>query len=196
VLIAGVDAAYLPADEAVVAAVVLWDRLTERVVEHHVAVAARPRAYQPGNFAVREAEAIVAVLRALKRRPAAILCDAHGRAHPRRWGLACEVGAAVGLPTIGCAKTVLCGSYAQLPPDRGATAGIFDHGELIGQAVRTQTRVRPVFVSVGGSIELDEAAHLVLAAAPRFRVPEPLRHAHQRARQFAKMLLARWPATE
>jgi len=196
VLIAGVDAAYLPSDDAVAAAAVLWESCQERPVEEHVAVAARPDAYQPGNFAVREAEAIVAALRALKRRPAAILCDAHGRAHPRRWGLACEVGAVMAIPTIGCAKTVLCGSYAQLPPDRGATADIFDNGELIGRAVRTQTRVRPVFVSVGGWIELDEAVHLVLAAAPRFRIPEPLRHAHQRAGQVANMLLARWRATE
>jgi deoxyribonuclease V len=196
VLIAGADAAYPPSADVIVAAAVLWNSLGEQVVEQHVAVAACLQPYQRGNFAAREARALIAALRALTRRPAVILCDGHGRAHPRRWGLACEVAATMRLPTIGCAKTVLCGQYAALPPERGATAQIIDNGETIGCAVRTQTGVRPVFVSVGGFIDLDEAVRVVLSAARRFRVPEPLRLAHQRAQSAAKMVLAHRPARE
>lgn len=195
-VLAGVDAAYDSNLGLTLAAAVVWDPRSGGVVEHHVALARTPAPYVPGRFAEREAGVSVAALRALKIRPAAVLCDAHGRAHPRQWGLACELARATGWPTVGCAKSLLCGQHGAVAPVRGAWADIELEGEIVGRVLRTQENVRPVYVSVGGYIELDTAMHTVLQAAPHFRLPEPLRLAHRYARAALTMVLARLRTAE
>ncbi len=192
---AGVDAAYDLTGALVASAAVVWSFEEARVVECHVALGATPAPYVPGRFAEREAAAIVAALRAVGVRPSVVICDAHGRAHPRRWGLACEIARLTGWPTIGCAKSLLCGRHGPVGPARGDWADIELDGEVVGRVVRTQTNVRPVYVSVGGNIELDAAVEVVLLASPRFRLPEPLRLAHQQARLALTKVLRRPRAT-
>lgn len=180
-MIAGVDAAYSASQQCAVAAAVVWHVVQQCVVELHWAVQRCPAPYVPGRFAEREAPVTLAAVAALRVRPDVLLCDAHGRAHPQRWGLACELASRLGYPTVGCAKTLLCGIHVAPAQERGAWAEIVDGSELLGRAVRTRAGVRPVFVSVGGGIDLDAAVQWVLRAAPRFRIPEPLRVAHQQA---------------
>ncbi|MCX8072084.1 MAG: endonuclease V [Candidatus Binatia bacterium] len=189
-VLVGADAAYAAGQGIVVAAAVAWQAESGRVLEQHVAMAANAAPYVPGRFAEREAGAIIAALRAFSHRPMAVLCDAHGQAHPRRFGLACEVARVTGWPTIGCAKSLLCGRHTGVAAARGSVADVVLDGEVVGRVVRTQSQVRPVYVSVGGGIGLDEAVRVVLLAAPRFRLPEPLRLAHQHAAKALKRLLA------
>ena len=138
--------------------------------------------YIPGLFSFREAPAALAALARLTARPDVILCDGHGRAHPRRFGLACHVGLETDTPTIGVAKSILCGALAPLGDERGTTAALIDGGEVVGLALRTQTGVKPVYVSVGHAISLATAARLVLACAPRYRLPETTRLADRLSR--------------
>ena len=114
----------------------------------------------------------------LRSAPDILLCDGHGRAHPRRFGLACHLGIALGLPTVGVGKSLLVGTHRDLGPQRGATARLLDRGEVVGLALRTRAEVRPVFVSVGHRVSLVTARRLVLRWSPRFRVPAPVRRAH------------------
>lgn len=183
----GVDAAYDSVHALVAAAAVAWNPDDRLVVERHTAVAIQPAAYVPGRFAEREAAVAVAALRALHARPALVMCDGHGRAHPQRWGMACEIASLTGWPTIGCAKSLLCGRHDPVGPARGDCAELKLDGKVVGRVVRTQTNVRPVYVSVGGFLELDAAVQMILRATPCFRIPEPLRLAHQ----FARLALAR-----
>jgi len=104
-----------------------------------------------------------------------VLCDGHGLAHPRRFGLACHLGVLADLPVIGVAKSLLIGSHGALGEERGATADIVDRDEVIGRAVRTRARVKPVYVSVGHRVGLDTAVAVVLRCAPRYRLPETTR---------------------
>ncbi len=151
------------------------------VVEQAVATAeAGP--YVPGLFSLREAPAALAALARLAARPDAIVCDGHGRAHPRRFGLACHIGVELDLPTVGVAKSLLVGAHGPLAPERGATAPVVDAGEVVGVALRTQPGVKPVYVSVGHAISLASAARLVLACAPRYRLPETTRLADRLSR--------------
>jgi deoxyribonuclease V len=176
-LIAGADAAYDPDGGHVHAAVALWDVTRGDVVETGMATVATRFPYVPGFLAWRELPAVLAAFETLTRRPDLVLVDGHGRAHPRRCGLACVAGLALDLPTVGCAKSVLVGGYARLGADRGARVPLLDRGETIGMAVRTRSAVRPVYVSVGHRTTLEAACAWVLAAS-RFRIPEPLRLAH------------------
>jgi deoxyribonuclease V len=176
-LVAGVDASYDPGGRYAHAAVVVWERENGKVVKTATATVATRFPYVPGFLAWRELPAILAAFDRLDRQPDLVLVDGHGRAHPRRCGLSCLVGLALDLPTVGCAKSILLGSFSGLAAVRGARAPLVDHGEVIGTALRTRAAVRPVYVSVGHRVTLTRACACVLAAS-RFRIPEPLRLAH------------------
>jgi deoxyribonuclease V len=174
-VVAGVDAAF--AGETCVAAAVSWDVENERVVEESLAARRIVFPYVPGLLSFREAPAVLAALRKLRYPVDAVLCDAHGLAHPRRFGLACHVGVLWSGPTIGCAKSLLVGTHGPLGRGRGSRVPLVDRGEVVGSALRTREGVRPVFVSVGNEVDLETAERVVLACSRGFRLPEPTRRA-------------------
>jgi deoxyribonuclease V len=118
---------------------------------------------------------VLAALRKLSRAPDVVMLDGQGLAHPRRFGLACHIGVICDLPTIGCAKSRLTGSFKQPGDRRGSQTSLVDGKEVIGTVLRTRTGVKPVFVSVGHEIDLRRAAKIVLSSAVRYRLPEPTR---------------------
>lgn len=188
--VAGLDAAYSPDKKRCIAAAVLWDAGADEIVEQHVAVRNITFPYVPGLLSFREAPAVLAALRKLRRTPDGLLCDGHGYSHPRRFGLACHVGVICELPTIGCAKSLLVGEYQEPVATRGASTPLVDpkNGELIGSLLRTQDGVRPVFVSVGHCIDLKSAERVVLTCATRYRLPEPTRLADRLVAQAKRRL--------
>ena len=134
--------------------------------------------YVPGLLSFRESPAGLTAWGRLRTRPDCLICDGHGYAHPRRFGLACHFGLLVELPTIGCAKSLLVGEYREPGARRGSVAELVHQGEVIGVALRTRQAVSPVFVSVGHQISLLAAVRTVLACSPKYRIPEPIRQAH------------------
>jgi deoxyribonuclease V len=134
--------------------------------------------YVPGLLSFRESPAGLEAWERLRTRPDCLICDGHGYAHPRRFGFACHFGLLVDLPTIGCAKSVLVGTFKTPGRARGHMNDLVDGREVIGAAVRTREGADPVFVSVGHRICLATAVGTVLACAPAYRIPEPIRQAH------------------
>lgn len=191
-LVAGADVAFDKARDRAWAAVVVIDLETLETVE--TATAAVPIAfpYVPGYLSFRELPALEAAWAKLAARPDVAVLDAHGYAHPRRMGLASHAGIVFELPTIGCAKSVLCGAVGELGEERGARAPLIDPatGEEIGWALRTRTRVRPVYISVGHRMDLSTAAELILRLTPggRYRFPETTRRADRLAGELKRSL--------
>jgi deoxyribonuclease V len=181
-LVAGLDCAY--DGDMCHAAAVIWDCERWSVAERAAARVRVDFPYVPGLLSFRELPGLWEALLQLERRPDVLLCDAHGYAHPRRFGLACHIGVLSGIPSVGCAKALLVGQCAEPGPERGARAAIID-GERVGTALRTRTAVKPLYLSVGHRVDLPAAERLVLATAQAFRLPEPLREAHRIARQRA-----------
>ncbi len=177
--IAGADAAVEPGGRRLIAGVVLWDAHERRVVETRVVRVACRFPYVPGLLGFREAPGVLAALRRVRGRVDALLCDAAGLAHPRRFGLACHVGLWVGLPTIGAAKSRLCGECGEPEMVRGAAAPLTLDGVAVGTVLRTRAGVRPLFVSPGHLCDVESAARITLQCAARYRLPEPARLAHQ-----------------
>lgn len=135
--------------------------------------------YVPGLLAFREAPAILAAAALIRRPPDLFIIDGQGLAHPRRMGLACHVGLFLDRPTIGCAKSLLCGQVRYLGPSEGDCAEIVDDRETIGAAVRTKRGTEPVYVSIGHKVDLAAAISCVLRCCLNHRLPEPTRWAHR-----------------
>ena len=177
----GVDVGFEQGGRVTRAAVAVLDATTLTLTDQAVARMPTRFPYVPGLLSFRELPAVLLALEQLRTLPDLLLCDGHGLAHPRRFGIACHLGVLLDRPAIGVGKTRLTGFYREPGDARGATSPLRDGAALIGQVVRTRRRVKPVFVSVGHRISLPQAVSSVLAAAPRYRLPEPIRAAHRLA---------------
>jgi deoxyribonuclease V len=149
------------------------------------AIARRPTEfpYIPGLLSFRELPAVLEALDQLRELPDLLLCDGQGIAHPRRLGIASHLGLLVDVPSIGVAKTRLCGAHEEPPTrPRGAWTPLrAAEGEIIGAVLRTRPGVKPLYVSPGHRIGLETAIAYVLGCCTRYRLPETTRHAHRLA---------------
>jgi deoxyribonuclease V len=179
-IVAGADISYNRGSDVLYAAVVLLRLPDLAEVERQSEVARAAFPYVPGLLSFREAPALLRCFRKLTSRPDLVMIDGQGIAHPRRIGIASHLGLVLDLPTIGCAKSILCGRYelGKLGLRRGSVAPLVDRGEEVGQAVRTRDGVNPVFVSVGHNIDLATAVVVALRCGGGYRIPEPTRQAH------------------
>lgn len=183
--VAGVDVAYSETIDQLVAAAVVLDADTLDCVESVVIRDSVQFPYIPGLFSFRELPPIAKALELLKHAPQLIVCDGQGLAHPRRFGLANHLGVLFDCPTIGCGKTRLIGEYAEPASPRGSTSPLMDGDEVVGRVVRTQTGIKPLFLSVGHRISLDTACEWILKLAPTYRQPETTRQADQLVRKHS-----------
>ncbi|MCM2265627.1 MAG: deoxyribonuclease V [Desulfuromonadales bacterium] len=177
-LVAGVDVSNARFATSVYAAVVLFDLLTGEVTECVTASADRAFPYVPGLLSFRELPVVLAAFRKLQRIPDVVLVDGQGIAHPRRLGLASHLGLWLDLPTIGCAKSRLCGAHDVPGSRRGDWSCLMDDGAEIGRVVRTRDRIKPLYVSPGHKVDMERAVQVVLDCGCGYRLPEPTRQAH------------------
>ena len=132
----------------------------------------------------------------LRAPPDLILCDGHGYAHPRRFGIASHFGVYTGIPAIGVAKSRLVGEHGQPMQRRGAWVPLTDRGETIGAVVRTRPHTQPIYVSIGHRVSLPVAVRFALACATDYRLPETTRWAHQLASGEDPSRIRRAPAKD
>ncbi|MCX5280250.1 endonuclease V [Streptomyces sp. NBC_00198] len=175
--VTGVDVAYDDERDVVAAAAVVLDAATLDVVAEATAVGQVSFPYVPGLLAFREIPTVLAALEALPCPPDLVVCDGYGLAHPRRFGLAAHLGVLTGLPTIGVAKNPFTFAYDDPGPRRGSASPLLADREEVGRALRTRDGVKPVFVSVGHRVDLDNACAHTLAITPEYRLPETTRRA-------------------
>uniref|UniRef100_A0A7C3DQJ1 Endonuclease V n=1 Tax=Meiothermus ruber TaxID=277 RepID=A0A7C3DQJ1_MEIRU len=167
-----------------VAVAVLWDRQAQRALE--VATAQMDEAelfpYIPGYLSFREAPLYLAALARLSRLPEVLLVDGQGIAHPRRLGIAAHLGVHLNLPTIGVAKTLLFGRpESPLPLEAGSAVRLLDGETQIGWLFRSRSGVRPLVVSPGHRVGMEESLAFMRSLMGKTRLPEPLRQAHLHA---------------
>ncbi|MBA2932871.1 endonuclease V [Sphingomonas sp. CGMCC 1.13654] len=141
-----------------------------------------PFAYVPGYLGFREAPALLAAWESLPEKPDLLFVDGHGRAHPRRCGIATHLGVLLDVPAIGVAKSILCGRVeGDLGEEPGSAAPLVDRGEVVAMAIRTRARALPVYVGIGHRVSLETAVEWVLALSEGRRLPLPTRLAHDAA---------------
>lgn len=181
--VAGVDVAYSINNDKIVAAIVILDSKTLKLVETVVVEDNLHFPYIPGLFSFRELPPIIKAFEQVKTIPQLVVCDGQGIAHPRRFGLASHLGVIFDIPTIGCGKTKFVGDFIEPGIQRGAYAPLHDNSEIIGNVLRTQDNVKPIFISIGHRICLSTACDWILRLSPRYRLPETTRQADQLVRK-------------
>lgn len=176
--IAGVDISGTDSNNTATSAIVVLNYIDKSIIEV-VTVREKPVfPYVSGFLSFREIPLILAALQSLSNIPDIIMVDGQGIAHPRRFGLASHLGLLLDMPTIGCAKSRLCGNYYEPANTAGAYSELVDNDEVIGAVVRTRINVKPVYVSIGHKIDLQSAVNCVLECCKGFRLPETTRLAH------------------
>ena len=189
-LIAGVDVSSSKDDPLLTAGIVVWDRVSGSIVESVSAREPEAFAYVPGLLSFREIPALLKAAQKLQGMPDVWMVDGQGIAHPRRLGIASHLGLFLDVPTIGVAKSILCGSGEIPATVKGSTSPLMHQGEHIGMIVRTRDGVSPVYVSLGHKIDLASAVALTLDAVRGYRLPEPTRLAHQWVNEVRKSVMA------
>lgn len=185
-LVAGADVSYNRFSPTIHAGIVVIRAADGEVVEKQGIVHETSFPYIPGFLSFREAPAVLEAFGKLKHKPDVLMLDGQGFAHPRRFGLACHVGLWLGLPTLGCAKSRLIGTFREPAKKEGSLAALKDKGEVIGNVVRTRTGVKPLYISVGHQIDLPSAVRVVLGTCRGYRIPEPTRQAHMHVNELRR----------
>jgi len=192
--VAGADMAFDPETEVAFSGVIVYRFPGLEEVERRMARRKLRFPYVPGLLSFRECPILLAAFARLETEPDLILIDGHGRAHPRRFGIACHIGILLDKPTIGCAKSRLVGEHEEPGERAGATAPLRLEGERLGVVLRTRDHVRPIYVTTGHRVSLDSAVNLVNQCVDGFRIPKPTREADhyvrdlRRAYQMGRML--------
>lgn len=186
-LLAGIDASFLA--DTIICAACLFSFPALELVEQSVAIRKVAFPYITGYLSFREGPAVLDTLAGLSKKPGLLIFDGQGIAHTRGAGLAAFMGALIGLPSIGCAKTKLVGEYSEPGEKKGDWSPLFHKGERVGAVLRTQDRVKPVFVSPGNLIDIEGSVRMVLSCAPRYRLTEPVRAADALSKKIKKELM-------
>lgn len=181
-LVAGVDVSVK--NEVSQAAVVVLTFPELQVIETVLSHRPTPFPYIPGLLSFREGPVLEEAFEKLQNVPDVFIFDGMGIAHPRRIGIAAHMGLWLQKPTIGCGKTLLIGHFTEPGREKGAHSPLIDRKEVIGEVLRTRDDTKPVFISPGHLADIPTSVEFVMRCTPKYRLPEPIRQAHNAAGQF------------
>jgi len=177
-IIAGIDAAYK--EETAYTACVSLNFKDQKILEKKVVITELKFPYMPGLFVFREGPPILKVYSKLEIKPDLLLINSHGISHPLGIGAASHIGILLNKPTIGVAQNKLCGNVE--PPTKvGEISPLKYKGETVGFAYLAKTGTKPIYISPGHLISLKTSLKIVKALIKGYKLPEPLRLAHELA---------------
>jgi len=176
--IGGADISFNKYSDVVYAGIVVLSYPQMTVMHHAFVISKTTFPYIPGLLGFREVPALSEVWNKLDIKPDVLVLDGHGIAHPRRVGVAVHFGVAENVVTIGCAKSLLVGNYEEPANTPLSTTDLTHKGELIGKVLRTKKNCKPVFVSPGNLVTMDQSLDIIKHSIGKYRIPEPTRMAH------------------
>ena len=176
--IGGADISFNQGADTLYAGIILldYDQLTP--VAHSLVQVKAQFPYVPGLLSFREIPALMKAWEQLELYPEVVMLDGHGIAHPRRLGVASHFGLWVGKPTLGCAKKLLIGLHECLEDQALSAKRLYDQEDIIGFALRSRTRIKPVYISPGHLLDQEAALAISRHCVAGYRIPEPTRQAH------------------
>lgn len=184
--IAGADASYL--DERIIGVLSLFSYTKMELLEEAWSIDKVRFPYIPGLLSFREGPVLLETIEKLSLKPDLILFDGHGICHPKRLGIASHMGVLLNIPTIGVAKSLLTGRYKEPGLKMGERSYIYIDGDKRGVALRTRSYTKPLFVSPGHLINIEDSIEVVLNCCKGYRSPEPIRRAHILSRAIKRSI--------
>lgn len=176
--IAGADISHNKDTDVVYAGIVVLSYPAMILHSYSLVEAKTTFPYIPGYLGFREVPALLQAWELLPVKPDIVVLDGQGITHPRGMGVACHFGVLANAPAIGCAKNMLYGNYAALPLDKFSYSAILSPLGSMGYAIRTKAGVKPVYISPGHNVSVEDSLEIMLKCIGRYRIPEPTRHAH------------------
>jgi deoxyribonuclease V len=174
-VVVGVDVSFADQGNLSRAIITVFDWPSLKITHSVQAILPTIFPYISGLLSFRELPVILTGLSDLKTAPDLIFVDGQGIAHPRRLGIAAHLGVQLNVPTIGVAKSRLCGKYAEPGIEAGSASPLLDKGERIGTVLRSKRGCNPLFISPGHLCDQDDALRYVTRALRGYRLPEPTR---------------------
>jgi len=187
--VAGFDVSYLKEKNILIAGMVIIDYPSLNFCESFVITDQISFPYIPGYLSFREAPVLLKLIEKHHHLADIFIFDGHGIAHPRGLGIASHIGVLTNEPSIGCAKKKLVGEYGLPDIKKGSSTDLVFKKNIVGKVLRTKDKTKPVFVSVGHLVSLDEATQFVLSCTNKYRLPEPTRLAHKTVYNYRKSLI-------
>ncbi len=187
--VGGADISYTRGDDRFFAAVVILEWPSLRTIEEATHAEKVTFPYVPGLLSFREGPPLIRAFEKLKRVPDVVLFDGQGIAHPRGLGLASHMGIILNVASVGCAKTKLVGEHSEVGEDVGDYVDLFFNGRSVGAVVRTKKRVKPIYVSQGHRVGLEQSIRIALSCCRGYRIPEPVRQAHLLVNRMRRLSL-------
>jgi len=182
--IAGADISHNKDTDVVYAGIVVLS-YPEMVLQSYTLVIARTKfPYVPGFLGFREVPCLLQAWQLLPEKPDILVLDGHGITHQRGAGIASQFGIIANTATIGCAKNMLFGNYAPLGLEKFSRSPIMHNSQTLGYALRTKTGVKPVYISPGHKITVEDTLNIIKHCTGKYRIPEPTRIAHEKVNLF------------
>jgi deoxyribonuclease V len=177
-LVAGCDISFNRFSDTGYAVVVVLSYPDLEIVEKTFHIGETKMKYIPGLLSFREAPLLIKAFEKVKHEPDVIMYDGQGIAHPRRIGIASHMGILTQKPSIGCAKSLLVGDFEEKQPIKGNHSPLYHKDELIGYALYTKDKCKPVFISSGHKVSNEFARDFTLSCTKKYKLPETTRQAH------------------
>lgn len=190
-VIAGTDISFNRYSPTMYAGFVVYDMESKQVIERAGTLMDVKFPYVPGYLSFREIPPLLRAWEKLRAKPQMLMVDGQGIAHPRGLGIASHLGVLLNMPTIGCGKSKLVGSYEEPGPRVGDSSPLIHQGKIIGTVLRTKENVKPLFISPGHLCDHASAVRIVLASGGKYRLPEPTRLAHEFVNEIRRAGMAK-----
>lgn len=182
--IGGADISLNRFSDVIYAGIVVLDFNTLKPLAYSLVKSKTSFPYVPGFLAFREVPALIEAYSQMVTKPDVIMVDGHGIAHPRRLGIAAHLGALIDVPTLGCAKKKLYGHFEEPSVSKNSFSPLMNKEELLGYVVRTKNKVKPVYISPGNQLSMEDSLQIAIHCTGNYRLPEPTRKAHEFVNRF------------
>ena len=176
--IGGADISFNKHEETVYAGIVVFSYPDMKLIGTSTAISRTSFPYVSGLLAFREVPGLLEAWEKLTIKPDVMVLDGQGIAYERRLGIATHFGLETGVPTLGCAKSRLAGTFDEPLNTPLAQSKMYHDGEQVGVVLRSKVNCNPLYISPGYLISIDQSVEVIINCIGKHRIPEPTRQAH------------------